>query len=110
MSPLGNLENTYETVFGIRVKTERDGKIAFLIEMQYAVVATLENVPEDAVHPMLLIEMPRYAFPFVRQIISHITEQAGYMPLLLTPIDFKAFYAQHFGKDAVKDGKKTAIQ
>lgn len=47
---------------------------------------------------MLLIEVPRFLFPFARQIIADMTQQAGYAPLLLTPVNFKQLYVQRFSQ------------
>ena len=92
-----DVANAYEVTLGVRATAKKDGIIAFIIEIQYGLVATLEGVSEDKVHPMLLIEMPRYIFPFVRQMIANVTQQGGYVPLLLSPVDFRAFYMQRFG-------------
>jgi len=43
--------------------------------------------------PVLLIECPRYLFPFARRIIADITAEGGYPPFLLDPIDFAGVYA-----------------
>ncbi|MGH6911313.1 MAG: protein-export chaperone SecB, partial [Phenylobacterium sp.] len=43
--------------------------------------------------PVLLIECPRYLFPFARRIIADVTSEGGYPPFLLDPIDFAGVYA-----------------
>ncbi len=89
----------YEVVLGMKTAARKGDKTAFMCEIQYGILVDMSQVPEDQHHPMLLIEMPRFAFPFVRQIISNLTQQAGYMPLLLAPADFRAFYVQRFGEE-----------
>jgi preprotein translocase subunit SecB len=42
---------------------------------------------------VLLIECPRYLFPFARRIIADVTSEGGYPPFLLDPIDFAGVYA-----------------
>ena len=91
------IENAYEISLGVRATAKKDGMIAFIVEVEYGLIVSLEGVPEDKVHPMLLIEMPRYIFPFVRQMIADVTQQGGYVPLMLAPVDFRAFYMQRFG-------------
>lgn len=88
--------SVYEVTLGIQTASRKGDKTAFICELQYCVLVDMQNIPEEQLHPMLLIEMPRYAFPFARQIISELTQQAGYMPLLLAPVDFRAFYMQRF--------------
>jgi preprotein translocase subunit SecB len=90
--------NLFEVTLGIEATARKDDQVAFIIELQYAVLVSLNNVPEDQAHPLLLIEMPRYAFPFARQIIADATQQAGFTPLLLTPVDFREFYLQRYGQ------------
>lgn len=97
-------DNLFEVTLGVRAAATRGGKPAFLVELQYAtLVSVAPAVPKDQVHPLLLIEIPRLAFPFARQIVAEVTQQAGYLPFMLTPIDFNAFYAQRFAsrKEAV---------
>ncbi len=93
-------ENMYEVTLGVTATAKRGDKTAFIAEIEYAVLCSIHDVPEESVHPLLLIEMPRHAFPFVRQILATLTQQAGFMPLLLTPVDFRAFYMQRYGQPA----------
>lgn len=88
--------NAYEVTLGVRATAKAGDQTVFICEIAYGTMVTLEGVPEDDVHPLLLIEMPRHAFPFVRQIVASVTQQAGYMPLMLAPVDFRALYMQRF--------------
>lgn len=93
----------YEAVLNARAEAKRGDKIVFLAEVQYGMVVSVgENVPEDNHHPLLLIEIPRIAFPFVRQILADLTSQGGYPPLLLGLVDFHALYMQRFGPEIEK--------
>ena len=64
----------------------------FLLEMEYAGVFHIEGVPQDQMHPFLLIECPRMLFPFVRRIVSDVTRDGGFPPLNLENIDFVQLY------------------
>ena len=44
------------------------------------------------VGPFLLVEAPRLLFPFARQIIAGATQDLGFPPLMLDPIDFAAIF------------------
>jgi len=83
----GMHEVTLEMQAGMKV----GDKTGFLVEVQYAGVFTL-NLPEEHLHPVLMIECPRILFPFARQVVSDATQQGGFMPLYLQPIDFAALY------------------
>ena len=95
-----DVKNLFEVVLNVRAAALRGDEPAFIAELQYGVTVSIgDEVPEDNHHPLLLIEIPRMAFPFVRQIISDVTVQGGYPPLLLNPVDFHALYMQRFGAE-----------
>ncbi len=75
-------------------------KKAFVVEVLYAGVFTLHNVPEEQLKEACLIECPRLLFPFARRIVADATRDGGFPPLLLEPIDFVALYMQSGGADA----------
>ena len=60
----------------------------------------MEGVPEDQLHPFLLIECPRLLFPFVRRIISDVTRDGGFPPLNVDQVDFMALYRQELARRA----------
>ena len=64
----------------------------FLMELEYAGVFHIEGVPEEQMHPFLLIECPRMLFPFARRIVSDVTRDGGFPPLNLETIDFLSLY------------------
>jgi preprotein translocase subunit SecB len=103
----GDFKNLFEVVLSVRAEAKRGDKTAFLAEIIYGVVVTIgDAVPEEAHHPLLFIEIPRLAFPFVRQILADLTSQGGYPPLLLNPVDFQALYMQRFGPQIEAARKK----
>jgi len=64
----------------------------YVVELVYAGVFGLKNLPPEQQNPFLLIEAPRMLFPFARRIIADVTRDGGYQPLMLDPIDFSALY------------------
>ncbi len=66
----------------------------FAIELVYAGVFRLINVTQETVNPIMLIECPRLLFPFARKIIADASQDGGFPPLLLDPIDFVALFRQ----------------
>lgn len=88
------VENQYEVSLKLNVNsaTKETNHQLFLLELDYAGVFEIENVPEDQLHPFLLIECPRMIFPFVRRIVSDVTRDGGFPPLNLETIDFLALY------------------
>jgi len=108
--PDDNIEHLYETVLSVNAKAMRGDDVVFIAELQYGVTVELKDVPEDQHHPLLLIEIPRLAFPYVRQILSDLTTQGGYPPLLLNPVDFQALYMARFKDDIEKAAKEGTKQ
>lgn len=95
-----NVENQYEVVIKLKVESKSKGTsdTLFILEMDYAGVFNIENVPEDQMHPFLLIECPRMLFPFARRIISDVTRDGGFPPLNLEMIDFVALYRNEIAR------------
>jgi preprotein translocase subunit SecB len=89
-------ENHFEvaTKFRIESKNKESGATLFLVELDYAGVFHIEGVPQDQMHPFLLIECPRVLFPFARRIISDVTRDGGFPALNLDMIDFMGLYRQ----------------
>ena len=95
-------ENQYDVVtkFKVTSKNKVNGETLFLLELDYAGVFLVEGVPEEQMHPFLLIECPRLLFPFVRRIISDVTRDGGFPPLNIDTVDFLALYRQELARRA----------
>jgi preprotein translocase subunit SecB len=87
-----------EVVLQLQGKAESAGRIMFHIELDFAGVFRLQNVPQEQVHPLALIECPRLLFPFAREIIATTVRNGGFPPLMLDPIDFGALYQQRLAQ------------
>ena len=85
-------DDVHEVVLKIEVAARSEHGVHFLIDLSYGGLYGLRNFPEEALNPFLLIEAPRLLFPFVRQIIAESSQNTGFPPLLLDPIDFTAAY------------------
>ena len=88
------VENTFEVISKFKVvsKNKANGDTLFLLELDYGGIFFVEGVPEDQLHPFLLIECPRMVFPFIRRIISDVTRDGGFPPLNVDNVDFLALY------------------
>ena len=103
--------NTYEVIskFSIHSKNKADGNSLFMMELEYGGVFVVENVPEEQMHPYLLIECPRMLFPFVRRIVSDVTRDGGFPPLNLENIDFVGLYRQELTRRAQEEKKGQTV-
>ncbi len=93
-------DKQYEVITKLTVtsKTKEKGEPLFVMELEYAGVFHIDGVPEEQLHPYLLIECPRLTFPFVRRIVSDVTRDGGFPPLNLETIDFLALYRNELAR------------
>ena len=87
-------EDVHEVVLRVDVRAETGGQVAFIVELTYAGLFGLRNIPEEHIQPFLLAEAPRLIFPFARRVLADAVRDGGFQPLLLEPIDFGAIYLQ----------------
>lgn len=85
-------DDQYEVILKVNATAKNNDNVMFIAELEYAGVFRVENVQETHLHPVLLIECPRILFPFARRIISDLTRDGGYPPLLLDMVDFAGIY------------------
>ena len=89
-------EHQYEVAIKLTItsKAKDSGDSLFLMEIDYAGIFHIDGIPDEQMHPFLMIECPRMIFPFLRRIVSDVTRDGGYPPLNLDNIDFVALYRQ----------------
>jgi preprotein translocase subunit SecB len=100
----GRPDGLFEVDLKLTVGAKQDNEPTFQIELLYGGLFQITGVPEEHMEPVLLIECPRYLFPFARRIIGDLTADGGFPPFLLEPLDFAAVYqarlaAQQNGAD-----------
>ena len=99
-------DKQYETAIKLNVtsKVKESDTVLFVLEIDYVGIFHIDNVPEEQLHPLLLIECPRMVFPFLRRVVSDVTRDGGFPPLNLENIDFLQLYrnelARRQGSDA----------
>ena len=87
-------DEVHEVVLKIDVKAEVEGQTAFIVDLTYAGIFGLRNVPQEHIQPFLLGEAPRLLFPFARRVLADCVRDGGFPPLMLEPIDFGQLYMQ----------------
>ena len=93
-------DHQYEVAIKLTItsKAKDSGDSLFLMEIDYGGVFHIEGIPDEQMHPFLMIECPRMLFPFLRRIVSDVTRDGGYPPLNLDNIDFVALYRQEIAR------------
>jgi preprotein translocase subunit SecB len=87
-----------EVMLKLGVKAASDEGVHFNVELEYATLFGLRNVPEEQAHQFLFGEAPRLIFPFARRVVADAIRDAGYPPLVLEPIDFNSLYVQQLAQ------------
>ncbi|WP_179381392.1 protein-export chaperone SecB [Jannaschia marina] len=95
-------EGQYEVAVKLNVTAKVKGgdTPVFAMELDYAGVFAISNVPENQMHPYLMIECPRMLFPFLRRIVSDVSRDGGFPPLNLENIDFVSLYRNELTRRA----------
>ncbi|WP_411976346.1 protein-export chaperone SecB [Sulfitobacter faviae] len=102
-------DNQYETAIKLNITSKaKDGDATlFVLEIDYVGIFQVENVPEEQMHPYLLIECPRMIFPFLRRIVSDVTRDGGFPPLNLENIDFLSLYRNEVARRQAENPPKA---
>jgi len=93
-------DDQYEVVNKLKVEAKIEDAKIFILELDYAGRFVIQNVPEEQLHPFLMVECPRLLFPFLRRVVSDVTRDGGYPPLNLDTIDFVALYRGELARRA----------
>lgn len=91
-------KDQYEVALKLSAKATRGENVAFIVELEYAGVFHVAGVPNESMQPLLLIEAPRFLFPFARRVVSDMTRDGGFPPLALDYMDFAQIYRQQLAK------------
>jgi len=96
-------DHVYEVSLTTSITGRDETQTLFIIELVYAGVFTFQGETDDNIQPALLIDCPQLLFPFARSIISGVTQNGGFPPLLLQPVNFAQLYI-----DSKKDSEPSA--
>ncbi|MBL4602681.1 MAG: protein-export chaperone SecB [Emcibacteraceae bacterium] len=97
-------EDLYEVNLKITATALSGEETAFVAELLYSGLFGIKNLPEGQLQPFLMVEAPRQIFPFARRILSDVTRDGGFPPLMLEPIDFGSLYQQQLAAASEQQG------
>jgi preprotein translocase subunit SecB len=103
-----DIKSLYEVVLRLSANAKRADQTLYIAEVHYGVTVSMPNVEEQHHHPLLLVEIPKLAFPFARKILADLVQDGGYPPLLLGPVDFASMYLTRFGNPEENAAKRAA--
>jgi len=93
MNARGRQDGLFEVDLRLSARATREDQPVFHVEVMYGGLFHIGGVPEDQLEAVLLIECPRFLFPYARRLISGVTTEGGFPPFLIDPIDFARVYA-----------------
>ncbi len=93
MNAKGRPDGFFEVDLKLTARAMRDSEAVFHVELVYCGLFQIVGVPEQELEPVLMIECPRFLFPFARRIIADLTGEGGFPPFMLEPLDFAGIYA-----------------
>lgn len=91
-------DNVYEVELRMEAQAKSETGVLYNLELVYAGGFVLRNLPAEAIQPILFIECPALLFPYIRRLVSDMTREGGFPPLLIDPIDFAALYRQRLAQ------------
>ncbi|WP_153111669.1 protein-export chaperone SecB [Propionivibrio limicola] len=86
-------DDAYEVVLTVTVTAKVGEKTMFLVEVSQSGIFRVRNVPAENLEPLLSIACPNILFPYAREVVSESVSRAGFMPVILQPVNFEALYA-----------------
>ncbi len=93
MNARGREDGLFEVDLKLSARASREDGPVFHVELLYGGVFQITGVPAEELEPVLLVDCPRFLFPFARRVIADVTSDGGFPPFLLDPIDFGGVYA-----------------
>jgi preprotein translocase subunit SecB len=93
MSARAREDGMFEVDLKLSARAVRGEDPVFHVEVVYGGLFAIEGVPAEELEPVLLVECPRFLFPFARRVIADVSGEGGFPPFLIDPIDFGAVYA-----------------
>lgn len=97
-------EGVYQTVLHAVVNAKIGEQQMFLIELDQAGIFQLRNIPAEQMDLIQNIECPNMLFPYLREAVTDVTTRAGFLPVILTPINFAYLYQQKQAQEAANAG------
>ncbi len=87
-------EGVYEVVMSVTATVKNNDKTAFLVEVQQGGIFNISGFNETDLKYILGSQCMNILFPYAREVVSDLTNRGGFPPLLLSPVNFDALYAQ----------------
>lgn len=95
-------ENIYEVAIQVGVRAQAEKTTLFLVDLVYAGVVEVQNIPENEIEPVLFINAAALVYPYARRVVSDVTRDGGFPPVAMEPLDFAGMYQNNRMKKAAE--------
>ena len=96
-------DGVYQTILHAVVNAKIGEEQMFLVEADQAGIFQLRNIPAEQIDLIQNIECPNMLFPYLREAITDLTTRAGFLPVVLAPINFAYLYQQKQAQEAAQN-------
>ena len=83
--------NDHEVVLYIKSDANLKEELIYVLELQYGGVFNFV-IEDEKAKKDFIIDAANILFPFARSVISNLTRDGGYNPLIIQPFDFANIY------------------
>ena len=104
VTALGREPKIFEVILSLEVHAKSDTGVIYNIELLYGGLFRLRNIPQNMLQPVLFVDCATLLFPYARRVLSDMTRDGGYPPLMLDPIDFARLYTQNLASGQLQAG------
>lgn len=85
----------FEVALKINAKANTDKGVLFEVELLHGGFFVLNpELEKEEMEKTLLIDCPNIIFPYARRVVSEVTQDGGFAPLILEPVNFESIYEQ----------------
>jgi preprotein translocase subunit SecB len=104
VTALGRSPEIFEVMLSLEVHAKSDTGLIYNVELLYGGLFRLRNIPQNMLQPVLFVDCATILFPYARRVLSDMTRDGGYPPLMLDPIDFARLYTQNLAGGQLQAG------
>ena len=105
VTALGQPLRSIEVILSLEVHAKSDTGVIYNIELLYGGLFRLRNIPQNMLQPVLFVDCATILFPYARRVLSDMTRDGGFPPLMLDPIDFARLYTQNLARGQLQAAK-----
>ncbi len=101
-------DDLYEIVLRVTVTASHEEKTAFLIEVHQAGIFSIKGFEQAELQYLMASQAMSILFPYAREVVSDLSVRGGYIPVILSPVNFDALFQQQMQKAQAEAAEQTA--